>query len=97
VLVIARSLLVAGVLLLPACSGDGQAPQVPPIPAPPQMDAESCYNMNHTVYQIEAAKRLSGHYGEGEEKRLAQLRIVALALGCYLDPAFQPRPPVPPA
>jgi hypothetical protein len=89
---------VFGLAVLAGCSGDGdapQVPQVPPIPAPPQMDPESCYNMNNTVYQIETAKKLSGHYGEGEEKRLEQVRFAALALGCYIDPNFQPRPPVP--
>lgn len=89
-------LIPAMALLLGACATDGAAPTVPAIPAPPQMDPQSCYNLNLNVYQIETAKKASGHYGEGEEERLANLRLVAAAMGCFLDPNFVPLPPPPP-
>jgi hypothetical protein len=87
--------LMTGLFALAACGtwSHDTVPTVPPIPSPPQMDPESCYNMNNTVYQIEAYKKLTGHYGEGEEERLAQVRLAAAILGCYLDSAFEPRPP----
>lgn len=84
-----KYLIPAMALMLAACAGDAQ---VPAIPAPPQMDPQSCYNLNLNVYQIETAKKATGHYGEGEEERLANLRLVAAAMGCFLDPNFVPAP-----
>lgn len=89
-----KYLVPAMMLLLAACASDEGAPDValPPIPAPPQLDAASCYNLNNYVYQVEQGKKASGHYGKGEEKRLEMLRSYALLGGCFLDPDFVPAP-----
>lgn len=85
-----KYLMPAMVLLLGACSTDGQAPPVPAIPAPPQMDPQSCENLKRNIAVIEAGKQASGHYGEGEVERLQQLRMLAVAMGCLLDGPPEP-------
>lgn len=92
-----RYLIPAMALLLAACASDGQAPVVPSIPAPPQLDVQSCENLKRNIAVIEAGKLASGHYGDGEVERLQQLRILAVAMGCLLDepvPAEAPAEPV---